>query len=304
LSEGNKITGSISAEYLNQDCQSFFLKANLFYKNLNILFFERNDRCMDKKLLAIDIGNSNIVTGIWQHQEWTQIWRFSSHPPHDDKHYYAHALYAKMAENKIDGSEITDIVISSVVPSLNVLWMKALKIHFGVVPLLIGNSFFSKLKMGIIAPGEIGTDIVSNAYAAYKRYSFDTIILDFGTALTCTTISKTAGIIGVSIAPGLKTATLSLFKGTAQLPEVPLIFPDSVLGKNTVEAIQSGVLIGYVGLIKHTVETIRNELKQPLPVIATGGLSSILKPLEYFFYEIDPNLTLDGMRFIYEAIKD
>jgi type III pantothenate kinase len=157
--------------------------------------------------------------------------------------------------------------------------------------------------MGIIARDEIGTDIVSNAFAVFNRYSTDTIVIDFGTALTITTVSKTKGILGVSIAPGLKTATLSLFKGTAQLPEVPLVIPNSVLGKNTVEAIQSGVLIGYIGLIKHTVEAIREELNQPFPVIATGGLSAILHPLKDFFYEVDPDLTLDGMRFIYEAMR-
>jgi len=259
---------------------------------------------MDKKLLAVDIGNSNIVTGIWQNKVWTEIWRFSSHPPADDKNYYANALYAKLVENEIISSEITDIVVSSVVPSLIPLWIKSLKVHFKPTPLLIGNQLFSKIKMGIIAQDEIGTDILSNAYAAFNRYPFDTIVIDFGTALTFTTVSKTAGILGVSIAPGLKTATLSLFKGTAQLPEVPLVLPNSVLGKNTIHAIQSGVLIGYIGLIKHTVEAIRNELNNPIQVIATGGLSAILHPLKDFFYEIDPNLTLDGMRFIYEAVKE
>jgi type III pantothenate kinase len=179
-----------------------------------------------------------------------------------------------------------------------------LKVHFNIAPILIGKQHFSTLKMGIIAQDEIGTDILSNAYAVFNRYPFDSIVIDFGTALTFTTVSKSSGILGVSIAPGLKTATLSLFKGAAQLPEVPLVLPDSVLGKNTVQAIQSGVLIGYIGLIKYTVEAIRNELGHPFPVIATGGLSAILHPLKDFFYVIDPNLTLDGMRFIYEAVKE
>jgi len=259
---------------------------------------------MNGKLLAVDIGNSNIVTGMWTEEGWTGIWRFSSHPPPDDKHYYANALYAKLVENEVNPSEISDIVISSVVPTLTPLWINALTVHFKVRPLLIGSQLFQKLNMRIIASDEIGTDIVSNAFAAYNRYPSDTIVIDFGTALTMTTVSKTKGILGVSIAPGLKTATLSLFKGTAQLPEVPLVLPASVLGKNTVQAIQSGVLIGYIGLIKHTVEAIRKELKQPFPVIATGGLSAILHPLKDFFYEIDPNLTLDGMRFIYETVKE
>jgi len=259
---------------------------------------------MKGKLLAVDIGNSNIVTGIWQNDVWSEIWRFSSHPPLDDKDFYTHALQEILVEREIKTSEITDIVVSSVVPSLIPLWLNALKAHFKVEPILIGKQHFSTLKMGIIAQDEIGTDILSNAYAVFNRYPFDSIVIDFGTALTFTTVSKSSGILGVSIAPGLKTASLSLFKGAAQLPEVPLILPDSVLGKNTVQAIQSGVLIGYIGLIKYTVEAIRQELNHSFPVIATGGLSAILHPLKDFFYVIDPNLTLDGMRFIYEAVKN
>ena len=259
---------------------------------------------MKGKLLAVDIGNSNIVTGIWQDNAWSEIWRFSSHPPIDDKDFYTQALREILEEREIKTTEITDIVVSSVVPSLNPLWLNALKSHFNIEPMLIGKQHFPTLKMGIIAQDEIGTDILSNAYAVFNRYPFDSIVIDFGTALTFTTVSKSSGVLGVSIAPGLKTALLSLFKGAAQLPEVPLILPDSVLGKNTVEAIQSGVLFGYIGLIKYTVEAIRNELGQPFPVIATGGLSSILQPLQDFFYVIDPNLTLDGMRFIYEAVKN
>jgi type III pantothenate kinase len=150
---------------------------------------------MKGKLLAVDIGNSNIVTGIWQNNAWSEIWRFSSHPSFDDKDFYTHALHEILVEREIKTSEITDIVVSSVVPSLIPLWLNALKAHFKVEPILIGKQHFSTLKMGIIAQDEIGTDILSNAYAVFNRYPFDSIVIDFGTALTFTTVSKSSGII-------------------------------------------------------------------------------------------------------------
>ena len=109
-------------------------------------------------------------------------------------------------------------------------------------------------------------------------------------------------MLGVSIAPGLKTAISSLFNKTAQLPEVPLELPDSAVGKNTVHAIQSGILIGYVGLVRHMLQSIRAELGPQYIAIATGGLSSILHPLKEEFYSIEPNLTLDGLRLIGEQV--
>jgi len=257
---------------------------------------------MEGDFLAVDIGNSNIVTGIWQKGKWTAIGRFSSQPPSDDKRYYERAFQAYLKENGMVPSSVGSIAISSVVPALTPLWLKTLKGFFPADPLLISSTLFSHLEMGIIASEEIGNDILCNAYAVFKRYPFDTAVVDFGTALTVTTVSQQAGIIGVSIAPGLKTAAYALFKGTAQLPEVPLVLPESVLGRNTVQAIQSGVLYGYIGLVRYLVEAIREELGNELPVIATGGLSSILHPLKDFFYYADPDLTLDGMRLIYESL--
>jgi len=168
---------------------------------------------------------------------------------------------------------------------------------------IIGPSTFNKLKVSIDNPSEIGSDLVANAVAAVTKYNDACIIVDFGTALTFTTVTSNYEILGVAIAPGLKTSMSALHSKTAQLPEVPLSLPESVIGKNTVHAIQSGVLWGYVGLVKEMIGLIEKENGSKLKRIATGGLSSILYPLKEIFQDIDANLTLDGIRIIGRATK-
>jgi type III pantothenate kinase len=140
-----------------------------------------------------------------------------------------------------------------------------------------------------------------NVMAAYTRAAGPVIVVDFGTALTFTTIDQAGEVLGVSIVPGLQTAIKALFMNTSKLPEVELKLPDSVLGKNTIHAIQAGVLHGYTGLIKGMLEAIQLETGLKFTVIATGGLSSILTNLEGVFDAVDRNLTLDGLRLITEA---
>jgi type III pantothenate kinase len=161
----------------------------------------------------------------------------------------------------------------------------------------------TQLPIDILNPFEIGSDLVANAAAAHFKYKKACIVVDFGTALTFTTISSTGKILGVSIAPGLKTAIRSLSQNTAKLFDVPLVMPTSALGKNTVTAIQSGILIGYEGLVRNMVLKIREEVQEECHAIATGGLSSIISPLHDFFHAVEPNLTLDGLRMIGEKIK-
>jgi type III pantothenate kinase len=154
--------------------------------------------------------------------------------------------------------------------------------------------------MHIPHPYVIGSDLVSNAYASCKLYSKNCLIVDFGTALTFTIAQESKGITGVTIMPGLKTAVASLFTQTAQLPEVAIALPASAIGHDTVSAIQSGVMWGYVGAVKEIIHKIKNELKTDLTVIATGGLSEILQPLENEFNYTNRDLTLEGIRFIYQ----
>ena len=254
--------------------------------------------------LIIDIGNSNIVAGVYAQNSWLNIWRMPTTIDREALMFYELQLRNYMLEADLSPNEVEQIVVSSVVPDLYETF-EALSLQlFGKPAIIVGPEFYPKIDLQIDRPDEIGTDLLANAMAAKDMYKCDAIITDFGTALTFTTVTAKGHILGVAIAPGLKTAINALYESTAQLPEVPLSLPESPVGKNTTHAIQSGVLIGYVGLVKHMIHSIRQEVGEEYKAIATGGLSSILHPLEEVFDVIDPNLTLNGLRIIGEYIRN
>ena len=163
---------------------------------------------------------------------------------------------------------------------------------------MLGPEVYKKLTIQVLNPYEIGSDLVANAVAAYTKFNSSCIVIDFGTALTFTTLSQEGKIVGVAIAPGLMTAIKSLSQHAAKLFDVPLEMPTSALGRGTVHAIQAGTLLGYEGLVLGMITRIRTELNDAqLPVVATGGLSSVITSLRNVM-QIEPNLTLDGMRII------
>ena len=250
-------------------------------------------------LLAIDIGNTDIVFGIHDSVSWTHQFRISSSLSHRSPDYEAQ-LRIRFLENNLKISDITKSIISCVVPDQKAVLKEMVQQMFGLDPEMVGVEMYDKLKMGILSPYEIGTDLVCNATYAYYTYKRTCVIVDFGTALTFTVVSGEGKIMGVSIAPGLKTAVKSLFSNTAQLPEVPLKMPDSAIGKNTVHAIQAGILWGYVGMVREMIFQIKKEVGQDCLVLATGGLSSILTPLREDFDEVDKMLTLNGLKIIAE----
>ncbi len=252
-------------------------------------------------LLVFDIGNSDITIGMWNGQQWHHIWRTPSKPDQPE-FFYGIKIRDFFLESHHVPDEVKSIVLSSVVPGLTDKIKNVITTLFHVKPLMIGPAVYEKLPLEILNPYEIGTDLVANAAAAFSIYKKTCIVVDFGTALTFTTVSGEGKILGVSIAPGLKTAIHSLSQSTAKLFDVPLEMPASALGNNTVTAIQSGILNGYEGLVKNVVTKIRQELKTDCPAIATGGLSSVITPLNGFFFSIEPNLTLNGLRFIFDWV--
>jgi len=159
-------------------------------------------------------------------------------------------------------------------------------------------SVYDKLPIEILSRDEIGTDIVADATAAFVRYGGTCMVVDFGTAITFTTISETGRILGVAIVPGLQTALKSLTGNTAQLRDVQLVAPPSALGDNTVHAIQSGLVFGFAGLVDSMINRTEAELSLKLKVIATGGLSSVLQNISERIQIIDENLTLDGLKYM------
>lgn len=251
-------------------------------------------------LLAIDIGNSNVTFGLAEGGNWKHTWRLPTMGDGEALLYYEVQVTNYLLEKDVAAGEVKRVVVSTVVPALRSIFEELVFHLFRIQPIVVGPAIYPRLRLQIARPDELGTDLYANAVAAHYLFRQDCIITDFGTALTFTTVNSAGELLGVSIAPGLKTAISSLFQKTAQLPEVPLELPASAVGKNTVHAIQSGILIGYVGLVRHMLQAIRAELGQQYIAVATGGLSSILHPLENEFYAIEPNLTLDGLRLIGE----
>lgn len=252
-------------------------------------------------LLAIDIGNTNVTIGLSEEKSWRHVWRLPTLNDGEALMFYEVQISNLLLENEIDGRAIRQIVLSTVVPDLKETFEKLALLFFGVRAIVVGPKAYADLPLKVLRPEELGSDLYANALAAYHRYGQGCIIVDFGTALTFTVVDEWGELKGVTIVPGLKTAIAALFSKTAQLPEVPLELPDKVLGKNTVHAIQSGVLNGYIGLVRHMIAALRAEEGEGLIAVATGGLSSILHTLEQDFKEIDPHLTLEGLRVVGEA---
>ncbi len=254
------------------------------------------------RLLAIDIGNTDIVFAVYYKNEWTHSWRKRSDV---DKSAAAFELDLRncFLEKNLQPQLFFGVVISSVVPQLKEVIKEMAVAVFSENILVVGQEIYPKLKIGIGNPQEIGTDLVANAVAAFEKYNDCCVIIDFGTALTFTTLDKKGNILGVAIAPGIRTAMKSLSSSTAQLPEIPLEIPASVIGKNTVHAIQAGILHGYVGLVEGMLNRINEEIGATCKIVATGGLSPVLKPLHSSFDDIEPLLTLDGLRIIYEECQ-
>ncbi|PMD95033.1 type III pantothenate kinase [Siphonobacter sp. BAB-5405] len=249
--------------------------------------------------LAIDVGNTDIVFGIHSGSGWRCQFRIPTHYSTRSADYEVR-VRTLFLENDLKISDITRVGISSVVPGETGLIRSLVTELFLLEPFVVGPEIYPMLGLGIASPREIGTDLVCNAVYAWETYRQNSVVVDFGTALTFTVVSE-ARIVGVNIVPGIKTALRSLFANTAQLPEVPLEMPASAIGKDTVHAIQAGILWGYVGLVKEQLFQIQKEVG-PCKVLATGGLSSVLKPLHELFEEVDINLTLNGLKIIGDTL--
>lgn len=253
-------------------------------------------------LLAIDAGNTNIVFGIHDGKSWIHEWRFETLPIRNQLEYEMF-LRLNFLESNLKFEQVDGVVISSVVPELNDLLAQFTKPLVNKKPVFVGPKIYEQLPITTQNPHEIGTDLIANAMAGFALYQQDIVIVDFGTALTFTIVDSNGNIKGVNIAPGLKTAIKALVGNTAQLPDVPLELPESVIGINTTSAIQCGILWGYVGMVEGMLDRIQAELKKEMKVVATGGLSAILHPLNDRFDEVNRHLTLEGLRFIHQAVN-
>ena len=252
--------------------------------------------------LIIDIGNSNVVAGLQNNENWLHIWRFKTDKQANALDYGIKLLNI-LWESGISVDDISVKILSTVVPELKEEFIKMLHNLNNAPTLILDKKLFSFLNLIIPAKDEIGTDLVANALAVHNLYQIDAIIIDFGTALTFMLVDKQGKILGVNIAPGIKTAMNALGDKTSQLDSVPLILPENPLGVDTETAIQNGVLLGYIGLVSFMIAQIKKVYGKDIKVIATGGLVRVLK---HKLPEIDlvaPNLTLDGLALLPQFIK-
>ncbi len=250
-------------------------------------------------LLVIDVGNTNTVLGVYQDRELIGHWRLETKPRQTADEYgiLSRNLFALAS---IESSKIHDIVIASVVPPLNsVLEQMAVK-YFKLKPLFVEPGIRTGIAVLYEPPTDVGADRIVNAVAAYEKYGGPAIVVDFGTATTFDAISLKGEYLGGVIAPGPGISSEALFTRTARLPRVEIKPPARVIGTSTIGSIQSGLYYGYIGLVDGILERMIAELGQKTVVIATGGHSSLIGSATHRIQHIDANLTMEGLRLIYE----
>ena len=261
-------------------------------------------------LLAVDIGNTNIVCAVFDGDTIVHEWRIATDTKRTGDEYTS-ILLTLFRDANVTVKNFDSSIISSVVPDLIGPFVTVLSHVCGKKPIVISPALYDKLPVHVpeTAIHEIGTDLLCNAVAAWNRTHGANIVVDFGTALSFTITDSKGNIQGVAIAPGLGTAVHSLFANTAQLPSVPLEAPPSSLGTNTIHSIQAGIVLGYKGLVESLIARIKADLfaktgdkPENVHVIATGGLNSVLKPITDVFTEVDKELTLCGLKEVAKEV--
>jgi len=250
-------------------------------------------------ILVFDVGNTNIVLGIFKGSQLVANWRLSTNRNRTADEYGI-LLKELFSFSGIEMSLIKAVVISTVVPPLTFTLERTCQKYFNLLPLVVGPGIKTGLSIKYENPREVGADRIVNAVAGIEKYGVPLIIVDFGTATTFCAINAKGEYIGGSIAPGINISTEALFARAAKLPRVEIAKPPSVIGKNTVNAMQSGILYGYVGQVDEIAKRMKKELGENTRVIATGGLASLIAQESVYIELVDPYLTLHGLKLIYE----
>ena len=249
-------------------------------------------------LLAIDIGNTDISLGAFEGEELRATWHMATgiHRMADE---YAALLLNLLHHQGLDKSDIKEVALCSVVPPLTATFDELFQRYFHISPLVVGAGVKTGVRIRTDNPREVGADRIVNAAAAHHLYGGPIIITDLGTATTFDTVSKEGDYLGGAIAPGIAAAAEALFMQAAMLPRVELVRPKHAIGTNTIAAMQSGIIFGYVGLIEGMVARIQQELGEKTKVVATGGFAELIAKETAIIDVVNPNLTLIGLRLIY-----
>lgn len=250
-------------------------------------------------LLCVDVGNTNTVMGLFQDKSLAAQWRIeTAHGRTYDE--YAVLLRELFALNGIPWPAVSAAIISTVVPSVQFPVEELCKRYLKVNPLVVGPGIKTGMPILYENPREVGADRIVNAVAAFERYHQACVIVDFGTATTFDAVTPRGEYLGGVIAPGIMISADALYHHAAKLPRVDIARPKSVIGKNTVASMQSGLVFGYAGLCDEIVTRMTKELDAPTKVIATGGLAPLIARESRTMEETDEMLTLYGLRIIYE----
>ncbi len=251
-------------------------------------------------LLAIDIGNTNIKYGVYKDDKLIASFRVSSRLSRTADEYGS-VLVNLLATRGISKTDISGVIISSVIPSLNYTICHMCEYFFAKTPLMIGPGVKTGLNIRTDNAKEVGADIIVNSVSAYNKYGGPIVVIDFGTATTFDVISENFDLLGVIIAPGIKTSLEGLVSNTAQLPMIELDAPKTAIGKNTKHCMQSGIIFGFAGLVENILFKIKKELGvKDITVVATGGLGEIIAKEVKYIKTVDRTLTLDGLNMIYK----
>ena len=251
-------------------------------------------------LLAIDVGNTNIKYGVYENDKLIASFRVSSRLSRTADEYGS-VLVNLLSTSGLSKTDIDGVIMSSVIPSLNYTLCHMCEFFFGITPIMIGPGVKTGLNIKADNPKEVGADIIVNSVSAFNKYGGPIVVIDFGTATTFDVITKDFELLGVIIAPGIKTSLEGLVSNTAQLPMIELDAPKTVIGKNTKHCMQSGIIFGFAGLVDNILFKIKKELGvDELNVVATGGLGEIIAKEVKSIKKVDRTLTLDGLNMIYK----
>jgi type III pantothenate kinase len=255
-------------------------------------------------LLAVDVGNTNITLGLYDGATLRDAWRMQTDPARTPDEYEL-LLRGFLASRGYRPEQVTRTVMASVVPVLSEALRGLLARAFGRLPLIVGPGIKTGITVRYSPPSDVGADRIVNAVAAFARHRTACVVVDFGTATTFDCISGRGEYVGGAIAPGVGLSMGALFQRTAKLPKVDVARPVRVVGRSTVESIQSGAFYGYVGLVDGLVRRILDEMgEDEVRVIATGGLAPTIAADSCTIREVDEHLTLEGLRILAEANSD
>lgn len=254
-------------------------------------------------IFVVDVGNTNTVLGVFDGEELLHHWRVETNRNKTEDEY---GIIIKSLFNHVNLSlfDISGIIISSVVPPMMFSLERMCQKYFNVKPLIVGPGIKTGLNIKYENPREVGADRIVNAVAGIHDYGSPIIIVDFGTATTYCYINEEKQYLGGAIAPGISISSEALYTRASKLPKVEIVRPSGVIGKNTVSAIQSGIVFGYVGQVEGIVNRMKAESKQPPTVIATGGLAKLISEETSVIDVVDPFLTLRGLQLIYKRNMD